>query len=122
MPLAAGQAFAAVGFVIRPDLPILVDVGVDPLALPACRRADIVVAEDLQALAPVRGAVGVLFRKTVEGLMEVDLADGNTGTTGLAGVAEHGVLVHPVTLAQPSSQGAEVARQAYVSAVAGLDG
>src|SRR5215217_2445502 len=120
--LAAGQAFAAVNPIIRPDLPVLVDVGADPYVLPAGRRADVVVANDLQALATVRGAVGVLFWITVEDLVEVDLANGNTGATGLAGVAEHGVPVHPVTLAQPGSQGAEVAAQANVLAIAGLDG
>src|SRR5215212_6475488 len=74
------------------------------------------------AVATVRGAVGVLFWITVEDLVEVHLANGNTGATGLAGVADHGVPVHPVTLAQPGSQGAEMASQANVLAVAGLDG
>src|SRR5215212_6062448 len=74
------------------------------------------------AVATVRGAVGVLFWIMVEDPVEVDLANGNTGATCLAGVADHGVPVHPVTLAQPGSQGAEVAGQANVLAVAGLDG
>ena len=86
-------------------------MGAEPYILPACRSADVVVADDLQTLATIRGAIRVLFRVTIEDLVEVDLADGNTGTAGFAGVAEYGVLVHPVALAQPGSQGAEVTRQ-----------
>src|SRR4051812_12203962 len=52
----------------------------------------------------------------------MNLADGNTGAAGFAGVAEHGVPAHPVALAQPASEGAEVAGQADISAVAGFDG